>query len=619
MLLRTKNLLVISVGVSIFTVLFVIGGIYTFTSSYKNDLRLQTQMAGELMRLTITHEMEEGNPEHIRPYLKELKHIPGFKLAHLVPAESVIKQFEIDTSTYEPAEALEKKVFATGKNADEIIADGETPIFHLAIPYIAQQECLQCHNAEKNDVLGAVSLEIDMGQQRKAMLSSLTNMLLLFLSFGVIITIALRKLMAPIISTAKEIKLAFGKAQQGDFSVRLEKRSNDEIGDIAEQTNHMMQLLENSLGKISKEIESLHDTRDDDRHNILKHTVDVVHNMVTSTHFKKTIENDRDLDEVYARLSHELVNRFNIQRFSIYEVSNSNNRMQLMLSQGLPEGAELWCNREITIDCDACRAKRTADIVSSTKEDGICNSFSGNIVQQNEKMLHSCIPIILSGSVGGVLQLVFTEKEAEEVKEQQATVAYFLEEAAPVIESKRLMQSLKDASMRDPMTNLYNRRFLEGYLDTLVASVERQKTGIGILMCDVDLFKQVNDTYGHETGDEVLIKVSEILKQSVRASDMIIRYGGEEFLALLVGADETKTLEVAERVRTEMEDHAFSTTSGPLKKTISVGASLYPQDSDSFWECVKFADVALYQAKETGRNKSLRYTKDMWKEEDKES
>ena len=619
MLLRTKNLLVISVGVSIFTVLFVIGGIYTFTTSYKNDLRLQTQMAGELMRLTITHEMEEGNPEHIRPYLKELKHIPGFKLAHLVPAESVIKQFEIDTSTYEPAEALEKKVFATGKNADEIIADGETPIFHLAIPYIAQQQCLQCHNAEKNDVLGAVSLEIDMGQQRKAMLSSLTNMLLLFLSFGVIITIALRKLMAPIISTAKEIKLAFGKAQQGDFSVRLEKRSNDEIGDIAEQTNHMMQLLENSLGKISKEIESLHDTRDDDRHNILKHTVDVVHNMVTSTHFKKTIENDRDLDEVYARLSHELVNRFNIQRFSIYEVSNSNNRMQLMLSQGLPEGAELWCNREITIDCDACRAKRTADIVSSTKEDGICNSFSGNIVQQNEKLLHSCIPIILSGSVGGVLQLVFTEKEAEGVKEQQATVAYFLEEAAPVIESKRLMQSLKDASMRDPMTNLYNRRFLEGYLDTLVASVERQKTGIGILMCDVDLFKQVNDTYGHETGDEVLIKVSEILKQSVRASDMIIRYGGEEFLALLVGADETKTLEVAERVRTEMEDHAFSTTSGPLKKTISVGASLYPQDSDSFWECVKFADVALYQAKETGRNKSLRYTKDMWKEEDKES
>ncbi|MFC1546073.1 GGDEF domain-containing protein, partial [Pseudomonadota bacterium] len=164
-----------------------------------------------------------------------------------------------------------------------------------------------------------------------------------------------------------------------------------------------------------------------------------------------------------------------------------------------------------------------------------------------------------------------------------------------------------------------NRRGFEGYLDTLVASVERQKTGIGILMCDVDLFKQVNDTYGHETGDEVLIKVSEILKQSVRASDMIIRYGGEEFLALLVGADETKTLEVAERVRTEMENHAFSTTSGPLKKTISVGASLYPQDSDSFWECVKFADVALYQAKETGRNKSLRYTKDMWKEEEKES
>ena len=616
--LRTKSAVIITLGTVVFAVLFSIGQIYSFRSSYQTDLRLQSRMAAELMRMTITHEMGEGNPEHIKPYLDDLANVPGLIDAHVVPSETVIKQMEIDISKYPPMEALEARVLETGEAAEEVV-DGERPIFHLGIPYIAQTSCLQCHHAQEDAVLGVVSLEIDMSQQRHAMFDSLINMLLILVLFAIVMIAALYWLMGPVIGTARATKKAFEKAEAGDFSTRLEKRSNDEMGDISEYTNQFLKLMDNSLGRISKEIESLHDTHDNDRQNILKHTVDVVHNMVTSTHFKKTIENERDLEEVYQRLSHELVNRFNIQRFSIYEVSNSNNRMQLVLAQGLPEGAELWCNREITIDCDACRAKRTANIISSAEEHDICSSFSGNIVQQNEKLLHSCIPIILSGSVGGVLQLIFTEKEAQEVKERLTTVAYFLEEAAPVIESKRLMRSLKDASMRDPMTNLYNRRFLEGYLDTLVASVERQKASIGVLMCDVDLFKQVNDTYGHETGDEVLIKVSEILKQSVRASDMVIRYGGEEFLALLIGADEAKTLEVAERVRTEMESHAFSTTSGPLKKTISVGASLYPQDSDSFWGCVKFADVALYQAKETGRNKALRYTKDMWKEEEKES
>jgi diguanylate cyclase (GGDEF)-like protein len=619
MQLKTKSLLVISIGTLVFTVLFAVGGIYSFKSSYQTDLRLQSQMAGELVRLTITHEMAEGNPQHIQPYLSLIKKVPGFKHAHLVPADSVIKQMEIDTSTFDPAEGLEKEAFTTGKAVDEII-EGETPLFHLAIPYIAQQACLKCHHAQEDDVLGVISIEIDMGQQRQAMLLSLYGMFLLFLLFAMGMAVALRALMSPILETTRAMKHAFGKAEEGDFSVRLERKTSDEIGDIAEHTNHFMQLLESSLGTISREIATLIDTNNHGRDkNILKHTVRVVHNLVSSSHFKQSIENDRDLEEVYGRLGRVLVKQFNIKRFSIYEVSNSKNRLQLITSLGLPEGSDLWCSKEVTIDCNACRARRTAAMVSSIVEDDICSSFSGNKLQQSEKLFHICLPIMLSGSVGGILQLIFTSEEAKEVEENRLTLTSFLAEAAPVIEAKRLMQSLRDASMRDPMTNLYNRRFLEGYLETLTAGVERQKSSIGILMCDVDLFKQVNDTLGHETGDAVLIKVSEILKQSVRSCDLVIRYGGEEFLALLIGADEEKSLEVAERVRTEMEGYAFPTTSGPLKKTISVGASIYPQDTDNFWECVKFADVAMYQAKETGRNKTVRYTKEMWKEEESNS
>ncbi|MCF7822477.1 MAG: hypothetical protein K9M17_08590, partial [Mariprofundaceae bacterium] len=481
MQLRTKSLFVIIIGTIVFAAVFAIGGLYSFKTAYFADLRLQSQMASELMRMTITHEMDEGNPEHIRPYLNQLKHVPGFKLAHLVPADSVIRQFQVDISQYPPAEALEEAVFATGESTDEII-EGESPTFHLAIPYVAQQSCLQCHHAEVGDILGVVSLEIDVGHQRQAMLASLYGMFLLFILFGIVMTIALRALMAPILRTTKAMKRAFGKAEQGDFSIRLRKQSNDEMGEIAEHTNQFMQLLENSLGTISREIATLIDTSSHKgSENILNHTVRVVHNLVSSSHFKQSIENDRDLEEVYARLGRVLTEQFNMKRFSIYEVSNSKNRLQLITSLGLPEGADLWCSREITIDCNACRARRTAAMVSSIEEDNICSSFSGNKVQQDEKLFHICLPIMLSGSVGGVLQLIFTQEESEAVEENRLTLTTFLAEPAPVIEAKRLMQSLRDASMRDPMTNLYNRRFLEGYLDTLVASVERQKSGIGIL------------------------------------------------------------------------------------------------------------------------------------------
>jgi len=190
----------------------------------------------------------------------------------------------------------------------------------------------------------------------------------------------------------------------------------------------------------------------------------------------------------------------------------------------------------------------------------------------------------------------------------------FLDEAAPVVEAKRLMQSLKDSSMRDPMTGLYNRRFLEEYLISLMAGIKRRDSQLGILMCDIDFFKQVNDTLGHDVGDDILKGTCAIIKQAVRESDLLIRYGGEEFLVLLVDADEKTALRVAERIRSDMEAYKFNTPEGPLAKTLSLGLSMYPSDDEDFWRSVKFADVALYQAKETGRNKVLRYAKEMWDE-----
>jgi len=191
----------------------------------------------------------------------------------------------------------------------------------------------------------------------------------------------------------------------------------------------------------------------------------------------------------------------------------------------------------------------------------------------------------------------------------------FMDEAAPVIETKRLMQSLRESSLRDPMTNLYNRRFLEEHLETVTSGVLRRNSTIGILMCDLDHFKHVNDTYGHDVGDDVLKGACEVMRKTLREADLLVRFGGEEFLALLIDADAEGGMISGERIRKAMEEHSFKTPKGPLTKTMSLGLSVYPNDNDDFWECAKLADIALYQAKDTGRNQVIRYQDGMTSEE----
>jgi PleD family two-component response regulator len=125
--------------------------------------------------------------------------------------------------------------------------------------------------------------------------------------------------------------------------------------------------------------------------------------------------------------------------------------------------------------------------------------FAGK--DEDPSMEHVCLPILQSGGVGSVVQLVAPAAEAERlIRRGCPSCRSSLREAAPVLEAKRLMETLRESTLRDAMTGLYNRRFLEEYVDTLVARAVRSQTHIGLLMLDLDYFKKVNDTYGHEAG-----------------------------------------------------------------------------------------------------------------------
>ena len=154
----------------------------------------------------------------------------------------------------------------------------------------------------------------------------------------------------------------------------------------------------------------------------------------------------------------------------------------------------------------------------------------------------------------------------------------------------------------DTLTRLFNRRYLDTILRRQTEISMRQGLPYTLLMLDLDHFKEVNDTYGHESGDAILKQFAELLLMSVRSSDFIFRYGGEEFLIVLSNVERQEALNIAEKIRQKCEKHLFQLPiQKQLRKTCSIGISSYNGHPD-FNRIIKQADAALYEAKERGRN-----------------
>ncbi len=163
---------------------------------------------------------------------------------------------------------------------------------------------------------------------------------------------------------------------------------------------------------------------------------------------------------------------------------------------------------------------------------------------------------------------------------------------------------LEQLSILDPLTKIYNRRFgMERLKEEFSRSI-RTNTPIGVMMLDLDHFKNVNDTYGHIVGDKVLINFASLVQKYLRKEDTLVRYGGEEFLVILPGADSSAVKVVGEKVRRVIEESFIKHGTQEIKVTVSIGGSSCPEsECENFEQLVNAADNNLYQAKDTGRNK----------------
>jgi len=219
-----------------------------------------------------------------------------------------------------------------------------------------------------------------------------------------------------------------------------------------------------------------------------------------------------------------------------------------------------------------------------------------------------CIPLKLKDKIIGVLNLsdkeslgVFTEEDMR-ILTSFANLASLMIERTLVMEESSMFEQL---SLTDPLTGLYNRRFLKNRLDEELNRSVRQGLNLSIIFIDLDYFKIYNDICGHLAGDEALKKTAGIINASLRDMDIVARYGGEEFCAVLPGTSKNESMVVAERIRSEIEKETFpEEVNLPLGRlTASIGIASFPEDGNTFTSLVHAADVALYEAKANGRNR----------------
>ncbi|MBS1188394.1 MAG: putative diguanylate cyclase domain [Rhodocyclaceae bacterium] len=602
-----------AIAAALLAVLIAIS-LYAFRSFSIASATEHLLTSAEIVRVHLTESMINGVIDKRERFLQRLTEVHGLRSARVVRSADVSKQFGQGLNLETAADDIERSVLAEGKPRFELVTDKGEAIYRGTVPYIAtvsgNPNCLQCHQVREGTVLGAVTMTLSIDDLKQKALLTVAGIAGAVTLFSALLILLARRLLRPISDTAHAVEEAVHRALEGDFKAHVRQQTKDEIGQIANDMNRLLGFLDDGLNRIGTNVARLTQRTPSADENLLTATIDMVDSLTRAAHFKQAIEEDETKAEIYQRLAVTLENQFGIKEYSLYEIGQGTNHIRPIIVDGTLSADCRWCDPQILTRPEACRARRTGHTTDGVVSPAICYAFQPPAEAGDRQ--HICLPVIQSGSVGSVVQLVAKPEAASELCRVLPYIKVYLRDTAPVLETKRLMETLREANLHDPMTGLSNRRFLEEFIATLLASVQRRHTHLAVLMLDLDYFKMVNDTYGHDAGDAVLKAVSKVFTQSVRASDLVIRYGGEEFLIILQDAAAEAAERVAENIRVAVENLKVQTAGTLLQKTISIGIADFPTDSETFWQAVKFADVALYQAKETGRNRVVRFKPEMW-------
>ncbi len=312
---------------------------------------------------------------------------------------------------------------------------------------------------------------------------------------------------------------------------------------------------------------------------LIKNTNSYIENTYNFINFKEKTELCSTEEDILNHIKEFLENEMNVENFAIYLLGDKKQK------QFYKKG-DINC-----LEFEKC-------IKLSRK----------NIYEEcmDKKRLYACIPITSNDEALAIVQIAF-DKESQ-IKSKINILKNYIQSTASSIKIRKLNERLKHLSLRDQLTGLYNRRFLDEFFSTYESTIKRHNITTVAAMADIDNFKCVNDTFGHQVGDDILKNVSTIAKTIFkRNSDLIIRYGGEEFLIILQDTNELDAADLLEEFRIIVESQEHRHDNDIIQKTISVGWCIMPNDTDNLKKAISYADLALYKAKSTGKNKTVKF------------
>ena len=210
------------------------------------------------------------------------------------------------------------------------------------------------------------------------------------------------------------------------------------------------------------------------------------------------------------------------------------------------------------------------------------------------------LPLIAKGQSIGIVELM-SRAPVQWTDERLELARTMANEAAMALENARLYEEARKLADRDPLTGFYNHRFLHERLGEEVVRSQRARRPLSVLMLDLDDFKLVNDTFGHLFGDRVLTFAAELIRSTLRVTDVAARYGGDEFAVILPETDAADARRTAERILEAFRDRPFvGEQRGPVPLAVSIGVATFPDEGRTGTELIAAADAALYGVKRAG-------------------
>ncbi len=415
------------------------------------------------------------------------------------------------------------------------------------------------------------------------------------------------------------LALVMNRAEKGDFLVRAVGASDDEIGALSRNFNQMLShITALTATKIQTEQDLLFAQRElklktklAEQSKVIEKNNQMLEAIVRDLsllyEIGQGVNSTIELEELYRVITDVFQKRLKLDKFAILMKDESGSILQVKAAYGFLDTDHIMdmtfrigegVTGEVVIRGEAIYIKDT------TKEERFLH-YKGERVLEGSFL---SVPLVFKKDTLGVINFHRPNTDAFS-EEENRLLKLVANQVALAIENAKLYTQARDLSIKDELTSLYNRRHFQTVLQIEWKRAVRFHRSLSLLMIDADHFKKYNDTFGHLQGDKVLREMANLLRKNVREIDTVARFGGEEFIILLPDTDKKGAVAVGEKLRKIIEAYRFIDTSGTSVSpiTISVGIASYPDDVRELDDLIDHADIALYDAKDAGRNRVVCY------------